>query len=185
MFCSLNLLFSDVLVAVAVVVFLNSLNTEEKLPCNPHPVISSFPHLVYVKLYELNRKYLASGTILQVVSTGLDPCPHSSQTQRVWRQKLGMWPGTSHEGTSRIYINTMSGCLLESVIVWPQTSIKTAMVNFSWIIQPAEFTGLLQCVGTQKNGQQTWWYLVGSRTISLFPSDTTANWEKNILISIL
>ena len=191
MFCSLNLLFSDVLVAVAVVVFLNSLNTEEKLPCNPHPVISSFPHLVYVKLYELNRKYLASGTILQVVSTGLDPCPHSSQTQRVWRQKLGMWPGTSHEGTSRIYNKTMSGCLLESVIVWPQTLIKTAMVNFSWIIQPIDcysvwkhkkMVSKLGIVMQLLYGERD---LFGSRTISLFPSDTTANWEKNILISIL
>ena len=27
--------------------------------------------------------------------------------------------------------------------------------------------------------------LVGSRTISLFPSDTTANWENNFLMSIL
>ena len=35
--------FSDVPVAVAVVVFLNSLKTEENLPCNPHSVISSCP----------------------------------------------------------------------------------------------------------------------------------------------
>lgn len=50
----------------------------------------------------------------------------------------------------------MSGCRSESVIIWLQTSINTGMVNFSCIIQPAEFTGLLRCVDTQQIGQQTW-----------------------------
>ena len=57
-------LFGDVPVAVVVVVFLNSLNTEEKLPCNPDPVISSCSLSCMLKCMNYTGKYLAGATIL-------------------------------------------------------------------------------------------------------------------------
>ena len=57
-------LFNEVPVAVVVVVFLNSLNTEEKLPCNPHPVISSCSLSCMLKCMNYTGKYLAGATIL-------------------------------------------------------------------------------------------------------------------------
>lgn len=46
----------------------------------------------------------------------------------------------------------MSGCLLESVIIWLQTSNNVAMVHFTRVKQPEEFTGLPRCVETQEIG---------------------------------